>query len=150
MSFNRIIQNSLRHQQEHRLNNITTIDLTCPICHPVIGEPDRLFQAFWRWFSREFPTASGYSLNTVNSFQIADRSWQSVNRYHRITNINQRILPEFSALIGSVHYRNSPIYSAGDIAYVTTITPILTHRFTGNLDIGTYNNISRRSKPCIS
>ena len=75
MLLERIVRNSIHHQQLHRIGNVTNLsDPTCPICHPVIGEPDRLFQAFWRWFNREFPTANTYSANTVQAFQIADRS----------------------------------------------------------------------------
>src|ERR1044072_2279506 len=97
MSLNQQAQLQNRHDQEHVLGQLTIVDSTCVICHPINEPAGHLFLAYWRWLSREFANPFTYSQVAIQNYNPANETRRIIQLQGTLLTRDRNVFGEFKA-----------------------------------------------------
>ena len=127
-----------RHDIEHVSGNLTTIDYSCTICHPVQNPIPQVFRSYWRWLTRDLANPYTYSQVAIRNYQIADGTRQRIQNQKRLLTADRNVLQEFKATLNGVRFIRTPAYTATDITYFTVVSSLLSDGFVNPIPERTF------------
>src|ERR1044071_1977221 len=130
-----------RHDIEHISGNLSTIDYSCTICHPVQDTTPGLFITYWRWLTRDLANPYIYSQIAIRNYQKAEETRRRIQDQKRLLIADRNVLQEFKAVLNGIRFIRVPAYTASDITYFTVVSSLLTDGFANPIPERTFRKV---------
>ena len=130
-----------RHDIEHVSGNLSTIDYSCIICHPIQDTTPRSFTLYWRWLTRDLANPYTYSQIAIRNYQKAEETRQRIQDQKRLLTADQNVLQEFKEILNGIRFIRVSAYTASDITYFTVVSSLLSNGFTNPIPERTFRRV---------